>query len=130
MKSLGEVRTQMFVVKGDGVGSNSTKGTGNIAKDFIKLIVKLSPAERVATVKSKAREIAKNVGLEKDSKLSKINGRDVYNDPKTEDLYSVDTQHGRFEKTNSKGKYQGEVDFDFKSTKPADASGGHNIKVK
>jgi len=63
--------------------------------------------KRVATVSSKAEEVAKNAGLVKDSKLSKINGRDMYKDPKTGDLYSVDTQHGRFEKTNSKGKHLG-----------------------
>lgn len=118
----------MGMAGGIGWGNKST--TSKIAKDFEKSIVKLSPAERVATVKSKAQEIAKNVGLVKDSKLSKINGRDVYKDPKTGDLYSVDTQHGRFEKTNSKGKHLGEVDFDFKSTKPADPSGNHNLKVK
>ncbi|WHX80068.1 colicin E3/pyocin S6 family cytotoxin [Priestia flexa] len=119
---------------GNGVGmkvrDESGKGTVNTAKDFEKSIVKLPPAERVATVRSKAQEVAKNAGLVKDSKLSKINGRDVYKDPKTGDLYSVDTQHGRFEKTNSKGKHQGEVDFDFMPTKPAGASGGHNLKVK
>jgi len=49
--------------------------------------------KRVATVSSKAEEVAKNAGLVKDSKLSKINGRDMYKDPKTGDLYSVDTQH-------------------------------------
>lgn len=102
------------------------KGTVTIAKDFEKSLVKLPPAERVATVRSKAQEVAKSAGLVKDSKLSKINGRTVYKDPKTGDLYSVDTQHGRFEKTNSKGKHQGEMI----STKPADASGGHNFKVK
>jgi hypothetical protein len=102
---------------------------GNSAKDFEKSLVKLSPAERVATVRSKAQEVANNAGLVKDSKLSKINGRDVYKDPKTGDLYSVDTQHGRFEKSNSQGKHLGEVDFDFKSTKPADTSGSHNLKV-
>lgn len=65
--------------------------------------MKLPPAERVAAVKMKVKEVAKSNGLIKDSKLSKINSRDVYKDPKTGDLYSVDTQHGRFEKTNNKG---------------------------
>ncbi|MDA7026651.1 T7SS effector LXG polymorphic toxin [Bacillus sp. CLL-7-23] len=107
----------------------SPKG-GKGAKDFEKSLVKLPPAERVATVKLKAQEVAKKAGLVKESKLSKINSRDVYKDPKTGDLFSVDTQHGRFEKTNRKGKHQGEIDFDFKPTKPADTSGGHNLKIK
>ncbi len=110
--------------------SKTGQGIDNNAKDFEKSLVKLPLGKRVATVRSKAEEVAKNAGLVKDSKLSKINGRDMYKDPKTGDLYSVDTQHGRFEKTNSKGKHLGEFDFDFKPTKPADTSGRHNLKVK
>src|SRR5699024_3417498 len=106
-----------------------TKGMVKTAKDFEKSLVKLPPAERVAAVKTKSQEVAKNAGLVKDSKLSKINGRDVYKDPKTRELYSVDTQHGRFEKTNKKGKHEGEFDFDFMPTKPADSSGGHDLRV-
>ncbi|NMD72720.1 hypothetical protein HHO41_21060 [Bacillus sp. DNRA2] len=121
---LTQIKTNVDEIYGNG------KGTGKSAKDFEKSLVKLPPAERVAAVRTKVQEVAKNNGLIKDSKLSKINGRDVYKDPKTGDLYSVDTQHGRFEKTNSKGKHQGEVDFDFKPTKPADVSGGHNLKIK
>ncbi|GMG80460.1 T7SS effector LXG polymorphic toxin [Bacillus safensis] len=121
------------IIKGEKAAKRvekSAKGARNGAKDFEKSLVKLPPAERVAAVKMKVKEVAKSNGLIKDSKLSKINSRDVYKDPKTGDLYSVDTQHGRFEKTNNKGKHQGEVDFDFKQTKPADASGGHNLKIK
>ncbi|MCK6163002.1 transposase [Bacillus sp. NMCC4] len=121
------------IIKGEKVAKRVEKSAGsarNGAKDFEKSLVKLPPAERVAAVKIKVKEVAKSNGLIKDSKLSKINSRDVYKDPKTGDLYSVDTQHGRFEKTNNKGKHQGEVDFDFKQTKPADASGGHNLKIK
>ncbi len=36
------------------------KRTGNGAKDFEKSLVKLPPAERVAAVKAKAQEVAKN----------------------------------------------------------------------
>ncbi len=121
------------IIKGEKVAKRvekSAKGARYGAKDFENSLVKLPPAERVAAVKMKVKEVAKSNGLIKDSKLSKINSRDVYKDPKTGDLYSVDTQHGRFEKTNNKGKHQGEVDFDFKQTKPADASGGHNLKIK
>jgi hypothetical protein len=45
-------------------------------------------------------------------------------------LYAVDSQHGRFEMLNAKGKHKGEVNFDFEQTKPADNSGGHNLKMK
>ena len=37
MKSLGEVRPQLFAVKGDGVGSNIAEGTGNITLSFTRL---------------------------------------------------------------------------------------------
>ncbi|WP_311773169.1 colicin E3/pyocin S6 family cytotoxin [Listeria booriae] len=101
-----------------------------IAKDFEKKISKMSPNERVASVKQMAKEIAEKKGLTKNSKLSKINKRDIYTDEKNKEFYSVDTQHGRFEKTNAKGKHQGEVDFDFNNQKPADKSGKHDIRVK
>ena len=82
----------------------------------------------MATVKEKARKVAKEKGLIKDSKLSKLNGRDIYKNSKTGEYYSVDTQHGRFEYLNKRGKHLGEVDFEFKPTKEADISGGHNIR--
>jgi len=97
---------------------------------FEKRISKLPPNERVAAVKEKAKEVAKDNGLVKDSNASKKTGRDVYKDPQTGDLYSVDTQHGRFEHLNKKGKHLGEVDFDFNTTKPADTSGRHDINIK
>lgn len=109
--------------------SNSDQGT-SVAKDFEKSLVHLPPRERVAAVTSKAKEIAGNAGLIKEPKLSRINKRDVYRDPNTNELYSVDTQHGRFEILNSKGKHRGEVDFDFKRTKPADTSGKHDLKTQ
>ena len=54
----------------------------------------------------------------------------MYKDPKTGKLYSVDELHGSFESTNARGKHLGEFDFDFNQTKPADTSGGHDLKVK
>ncbi len=59
-----------------------------------------------------------------------MNGRDVYKNPKTGEYYSLDTQHGRFEYLSKRGKHLGEVNFDFDFTKPADMSGGHNLKTK
>ena len=61
--------------------------------------------------------------------VSRKNNRDVYTDPKSKDLYSVDTQHGRFEHCNKRGKHLGEVDFDLKPTKGPDNSGGHDLIV-
>jgi filamentous hemagglutinin len=44
--------------------------------------------------------------------LNKKNGRDVYTDSKG-NHWSVDTQHGRFEKLDSKGRHLGEYDVDL-----------------
>lgn len=51
----------------------------------------------------------------------------VYRDSKTGKLYAVDSQHGRFEMHNAKGKHQGEANVDFEQTKPADKSGEHDL---
>lgn len=86
--------------------------------------------ERVAQIKDAASSVTVANGLVKNNKLSKLNGRDVY---KSGDgnLYALGTQHGRFEVTNPKnGKHLGEVNFEFKKTKPADKAGGHNLKIK
>ncbi len=89
----------------------------------------MPPNERVAAVKTEAESVAENKGLEWDRTLSKINKRDVYRDPNTGNLYSLDTQHGRFEVLNKKGIHMGEVDFNLNFTKIADKSGGHNLKI-
>ncbi|PXV84119.1 putative cytotoxic protein [Lachnotalea glycerini] len=107
-----------------------SKGGSETVGEFEKRISKMSPNERVAAVKEKASKVAKEKNLVKDSKLSKRNGRDIYKDPKTGEYYAVDSQHGRFEHLNKRGKHIGEVDFDFNSTKSADSSGGHDIYVK
>ncbi|TKH19869.1 hypothetical protein FC697_19705 [Bacillus wiedmannii] len=46
-----------------------------------------------------------------------LNKRDVYVDSKSNNLYALYKQHGRFEVLNKKGKHQGEVDFNLNSTK-------------
>ena len=97
---------------------------------FEKEISKMVANDRVATVKIKAKEIADQYGFVKNSKLSKINGRDIYMDKSTGYLYAVDSQHGRFEVLNRNGKHLGEVNFNFELTKPGDSSGSHNIKIK
>lgn len=63
--------------------------------------------------------------------MKKNKGRTIYADGKGNN-YSVDTQHGRLEKLNDRGRHQGEFDFDLdlNQTKPADKSGGHDLNVK
>ena len=111
-------------------GNNAIKGTSSKVKGFEENISKMQPGERVATVKTEAAKVAEQNGWVKDRTCSKMNDREVYKDPKTGEIYSVDTQHGRFEKCNSKGKHQGEVNFDLEQTKPADSSGKHDVRVK
>ncbi|MDF2586321.1 MAG: transposase [Anaerocolumna sp.] len=43
----------------------------------------------------------------------------MYRDPKTGNLYAVDSQHGTFEVTNAHGQYQGEFNFNRIQTKTA-----------
>lgn len=62
---------------------------------------------------------------------SKNKGRTIYYDSKNDVYYSLDTQHGRFEKLNSKGQHLGEVDMDLNYQEgKLDSSRGHNIKIK
>ncbi|MGH0798223.1 S-layer protein [Bacillus mycoides] len=94
---------------------------------FDKKIAKMNVNERVAEIKTVSREVANQKGWKKDNKRTKMNKREVYYDKKTDTYYAIDTQHGRFEVVNSKGKHQGEVDFNLIQTKPADKSGGHDL---
>ncbi|MBS5885759.1 MAG: colicin E3/pyocin S6 family cytotoxin [Clostridium sp.] len=109
---------------------NNVEGLRGEINTFEKEISKMVANDRVATVKIKAKEIADQYGFVKNSKLSKINGRDIYMDKSTGYLYAVDSQHGRFEVLNRNGKHLGEVNFNFELTKPGDSSGSHNIKIK
>jgi RHS repeat-associated protein len=97
------------------------------AAQFEARISGMSPGERIAAVRGKMDKVAPRNGWEKNDKLSKINNRPVYTDINGNN-YSVDTQHGRFEKSNSKGQHLGEFDIDSTQQKPADISGKHNIK--
>ncbi len=98
------------------------------AKDFEGRIYNLGTNERRAEILEKAKDVANERGWEK-YKNSKDQKRIVYED-KNGNLYSVDTQHGRFEVLNKEGKHQGEVDMDLNKTKDADPSGGHDLRLK
>ncbi|RJF93197.1 hemagglutinin repeat-containing protein [Sphingomonas cavernae] len=100
------------------------------AGEFEKSLVGLSPGERVATVRTKLADVATGNGWMKDSKLSRINGRDIYRDPKTGNYYAVDSQHGRYEILDKRGNHQGEMNIDgsiYEDKK--DISGKHDIKL-
>jgi hypothetical protein len=107
------------------VAKNSTR----TAIDFEKDISKLAPAERVAATKEMASIKAKQHGLAKNPGLSKKNKRDVFTDNDGMH-YSLDTQHGRFEKLDKRGKHLGEVNMDMSPIGGSiDISGGHDITI-
>ena len=104
--------------------------TGQAVGVFEKSLANLPPGERIAIIKQTAPKVAAEHGMVKDNQLTKKNGgRDVYRG-QDGNLYALDTQHGRFEVVSPKGKHLGEVDFSMQVRKPADPSGGHNLKVK
>ncbi len=100
------------------------------ASEFEESLVNLPPGERVAKIKEVTAKVAEDAGMVRDKRVEKLNRpRTVYRD-KDGNYYSVDTQHGRFEKTNSKGKHQGEYDIEFNDKGKQDPSGGHDLIVK
>ena len=100
------------------------------SKEMHEATKNMSTEERVAVYKQEGRAAADGYGFKKDNKLTKVNSRDVYTDPKTKDLYALDTQHGTFEHCNKRGKHLEEVDFELNHTKDADKSGNHDLIVK
>ncbi len=57
-----------------------------------------------------------------------MNNRSIYRDG-TGNYWSVDTQHGTFERCNSLGKHQGQYNYVFERLEEADEKGRHDIKV-
>ncbi|WP_396464583.1 T7SS effector LXG polymorphic toxin [Bacillus sp. SG20032] len=114
--------------------SNSRKSPTNSSTfdvtSFEKKMYSMNINEKIAFIRETAAPIAKQNGWKKDAKLSTINKRDVYYDSKSKTYYALDTQHGRFEVLNKRGKHQGEVDFNLNPTKEADKSGGHDLRMK
>src|SRR5699024_10071213 len=88
----------------------------NVAS-FEKKIAKMNVHEKIAVIRTKAMEVAKQNNWRKDSRLTKRNGRDVYFDVQSGNYYALDTQHGRFEVVNKHGRHLGEVDFNLSPTK-------------
>ncbi|WP_429931686.1 colicin E3/pyocin S6 family cytotoxin [Agrobacterium vitis] len=106
-------------------------GHGNCydnAQDFEKSIQGYSTGERVARIKDTLKDVASKNGWQKDAKISKVNGRDVYKDKKKE-YWSIDTEKGRFEKADKRGKHLGEFDIDGNQTGKPDTKGRHDLKI-
>jgi filamentous hemagglutinin len=87
--------------------------------------------ERVAQTKKMASLVVESQQWVKDRKLTKLNGRDVY-DGKDGYLYALDTQHGRFERVNAKsGKHVEEVKMNMSPVEGTkDSSGGDDLRIK
>ena len=104
---------------------------GQTVSEFERNLAFLPPSERVPTVRGMAEQVANSRAWTKARRIEKLNkGRTVYTDGKH--YYSLDTQHGRFEKIEmKKGKHLGEVDM---STAPIpnslDPSGKHDLRVR
>jgi len=98
-------------------------------KKFNEEKAHLGTNERVALIEKVARERAERLGFRKDNRISVLNQRTVFVDPATGNLFSVDTENGRFEKCNPRGEHIEEVDFNLKNTKPRDETGGHDLRI-
>lgn len=99
------------------------------AANFEARISRMPASERVGAVRGKVEKVAQKNGWEFDKKMSQANGRDVYKAPDGS-YRAADTQHGRIEHTDAKGKHLGEFDIDGKNTKPADKSARHDLRCK
>jgi RHS repeat-associated protein len=84
--------------------------------------------ERIAAIKGKLNKVAKRNGWERDNRLSKKNERDVFR-TKCGELRAADTEKGRFEYTDSRGKHLGEFDIDGIQTALPDLTGRHNLDI-
>lgn len=102
---------------------------GTTVKDFKASLVKLPPGERVAKIKSMAEQVASSRSWTRAKNIERLNPkRTIYTDGTN--FYSLDTQHGRFEKLNKKGKHMGEVDMCLNEKGEQDSSSEHDIRIK
>lgn len=99
------------------------------ASYFERTIARLPANERVSKVVSTLRNDASTHGWKRDDRLSKINGRDIYID-KHGNYWSIDTQHGRWEKFSERCRHIDEYNRDLKPQDKSDPSGKHDIKVQ
>ena len=102
---------------------------GTTVKDFEASLVKLPPGERVAKIKSMAEQVASSRSWTRAKNIERLNPkRTIYTDGTN--FCSLDTQHGRFEKLNKKGKHMGEVDMCLNEKGKQDSSSEHDIRIK
>jgi hypothetical protein len=127
LMAAGSGKTGLEDLEGLGGGGGEPKS----AEEFENSLIHLSPSERGAAIRIRAREIAAKKNWVKRSDLAARNGKhEIYWDAMTEKYYSIDGIHGRFEVCDKRGKHLGEVDFDFNQIPESiDLEGHHNILV-
>ncbi|WP_459207668.1 RHS repeat-associated core domain-containing protein [Pseudomonas sp. MLB6B] len=104
---------------------------GKKVSDFERILAKLGTNERIAIIRDMASQVANARNWKRAKNIERLNrGRTIYTDDKH--YYSIDSQHGRFERTSLKnGKHLGEVDMGLNPIfNSLDPSGGHDIRVK
>ena len=111
----------------DSFGLNAKPET---AKEWEHRFSKMNPDERYNAALGKLRKVARKNGWTKDPILTKKNKRETFKDDKGR-IFACDTQHGRFEYLDSRGKHLGEYNIDGKSIDgKIDRTKGHNIYMK
>lgn len=112
-------------VENGGGGKKPNKETN---KEFLERIKHLGENERIARIREKAAEVAKESGWTKaERNILKANkGRTIYTDGKF--YYSLDTRHGTFEKFTKKFQHLGEINMDKVFIESADIAGKHTLK--
>ncbi|HHV6184453.1 TPA: RHS repeat domain-containing protein, partial [Providencia stuartii] len=103
---------------------------GQTVAEFEKSLVRLPPGERVPLIREMTENVAIENGWSRAKNIEKLNkGRIVYQDNKF--YYSVDTQHGRFEKvTQKQGRHLGEIDMKLTDIPNSiDKSGDHDLRI-
>lgn len=97
---------------------------------FYGNIIHRNTDEKISIYRIVSRNIASlNFYSFKAQLTQKNNNRYIFQSPVQTIYLALDTQHGRFEVCNKKGKHQGEFDFYGKQTKGADDEGKHDIKI-
>jgi RHS repeat-associated protein len=77
--------------------------------------------EAIAIYKTQAKQIAIKNNWKYEPNISKQQDRTFYSDPETGNLFGLDTENGRFEVHNSRGKHLNEIDFSGRVTKEPDS---------
>ncbi|WP_434525434.1 RHS repeat-associated core domain-containing protein [Photorhabdus asymbiotica] len=106
---------------------------GKTVNEFERTLAYLPTEERWYFIREMAESVAKANDWKRARNIEKLNkGRVIYEDKDGKYYYSVDMQHGRFEKIAKKlGNHLGEVDMMLTNIPNSiDKSGGHNLKVK